>query len=126
MSSAAAGDFAHPTREGDVLGFSAAPRVDIIIAAFGSIRGIAMRDWWLLARQPQVRRLFALTSLLALWPCWPAFAQVAVSTSAEVASYVGADRTEKLLAGARKAGTVTVYTSANLEDMAVLTSVFEK
>ena len=86
-----------------------------------------MRGWWLLARHPQVKRLLiALTSLLALWPCWSAFAQVAVSTSAEVASYVGADRTEKLIAGARKAGTVTVYTSANLEDMAVLTSVFEK
>ena len=60
-----------------------------------------MRGWWLLARHPHIKRLVALTSLLALWPCWSAFAQVAVSTSAEVASYVGADRTEKLIAGAR-------------------------
>ena len=85
-----------------------------------------MRGWWLLARQLEVKRLFVLTSLLALWPCWSAFAQLAAPTTAEVASYVGVDRTEKLIAGARKAGTVTVYTSANLEDMAMLTGVFEK
>jgi iron(III) transport system substrate-binding protein len=75
---------------------------------------------------PQLKRLLALTSLLALLPCWSALAQVTVSTSAEVASYVEADRTEKLIAGAKKAGTVTVYTSANLDDMAVLADVFEK
>jgi iron(III) transport system substrate-binding protein len=85
-----------------------------------------MRDWLLMARHPQLQRLFALTSLLALGACGPAFAQVAVSTSAEVASYIGADRTEKLIAGAKKAGAVTVYTSANLEDMAVLADAFEK
>jgi iron(III) transport system substrate-binding protein len=71
-------------------------------------------------------RSFALTSLLLLLPHWPAFAQSAISTSAEVASYAGADRTEKLIAGARKAGTVTVYTSANLEDMTALSDTFEK
>ncbi len=80
-----------------------------------------MRDWC-----PQVKRLVALTSLLAALPCWSAFAQVAASTSAEVASYMGADRTEKLIAGAKKAGTVTVYTSANTEDMTVLADAFEK
>jgi len=79
---------------------------------------------YLLARYPQWRRLLALASLLVL--CRPVFAQIAVSTSAEIASYAGADRTEKLIAGARKAGTVTVYTSANLEDMAVLSDAFEK
>src|SRR5260370_12029483 len=80
-----------------------------------------MRDWC-----PQVKRLVALTSLLAALPCWSAFAQVAASTSAEVASYMGAARTEKLIAGAKKAGTVTVYTSANTEDMTVLDDAFEK
>jgi len=79
-----------------------------------------MRGRWL------PKRLFALTSVLALWPCWPSSAQVAVSTSAEIASYAGADRTEKLIAGARKAGTVTVYTSATLDDMTVVTDAFEK
>src|SRR5258708_19300318 len=80
-----------------------------------------MRDWC-----PQVKRLVALTSLLAALPCWSAFGQVAAATSAEVASYMGADRTEKLIAGAKKAGTVTVYTSANTEDMTVLADAFEK
>jgi iron(III) transport system substrate-binding protein len=80
-----------------------------------------MRDWL-----PQAKRLLALTGLLAALPGWPAFAQVPASTSAEVASYVGTDRTEKLIAGARKAGIVTVYTSANLEDMTILGDAFEK
>jgi iron(III) transport system substrate-binding protein len=80
-----------------------------------------MRDWY-----PQVKRLLALTTLVAALPCSSAFAQVATSTSAEVASYMGADRTEKLIAGAKKAGTVTVYTSANTEDMTVLGDAFEK
>jgi iron(III) transport system substrate-binding protein len=71
-------------------------------------------------------RLFVLTSLLAVWPCGTAFAQVAASTSAEAASYIGTDRIGKLIAGARKAGIVTVYTSANIEDMTVLTDAFEK
>jgi iron(III) transport system substrate-binding protein len=80
-----------------------------------------MRDW-----RVQVRWLLALTGLLAALPCWPASAQAPASTSAEAASYAGSDRTEKLIAGARKAGTVTVYTSANLEDMTVLADAFEK
>src|SRR5262249_56940587 len=80
-----------------------------------------MSDWCL-----QLKRLIALTSLLAPLPCCSAFAQVAASTSAEVASYLGPDRGEKLIAGARKAGTVTVYSSANLEDMTVLADAFEK
>jgi len=70
--------------------------------------------------------LLALTSLLGALPCSSSFAQVPASTSAEAASYTGADRTEKLIAGARKAGIVTVYTSANTEDMAVLGDAFEK
>src|SRR5215471_809056 len=85
-----------------------------------------MRGWWLPRRQPQVKRLLALTGLLVLWPSLPSFAQGAVPTSAELATYAGADRTEKLIAGARKAGTVTVYTSATLDDMTVVTDAFEK
>src|SRR5258707_9740931 len=80
-----------------------------------------MRDWC-----PQVTPLVAVTILLAALPCSSAFAQGPASTSAEVASYVGPDRTEKLIAGAKKAGAVTVYTSANTEDMAVLGDAFEK
>jgi iron(III) transport system substrate-binding protein len=79
-----------------------------------------MRD-----RYPQVKRLLVLASLLAALP-YPAFAQMPASTSAEAASYTGSDRTQRLIAGARKAGIVTVYTSANLEDMAALADAFEK
>jgi len=85
-----------------------------------------MRGWLLTACRPETKRLFVVASLLALWPCRPAPAQVTVSAGAEMASYVGADRTEKLLAGARKEGSLTVYSSANVEDMAVLTAAFEK
>ncbi|HLK82407.1 MAG TPA: extracellular solute-binding protein [Xanthobacteraceae bacterium] len=79
-----------------------------------------MRDWY-----PQIKRLLALASLLAALPC-PAFAQAAALTGAEAASYAEPGRTEKLVAGAKKAGVVTVYTSANLEDMATLADAFEK
>jgi iron(III) transport system substrate-binding protein len=79
-----------------------------------------MRD-----RCRRVKRLLVLASLLAALP-YQALAQMPASTSAEAASYTGSDRTQKLIAGARKAGIVTVYTSANLEDMAALADAFEK
>src|SRR5262249_43923332 len=88
---------------------------------FGPIRGIAMRDWL-----PQVKRWLGLTALLAAVAWGPALWELPASASAEAAYYAGTDRTEKLIAGARKAGTVTVYTSANLEDMTVLGDAFEK
>ena len=66
-----------------------------------------------------------LAFLLALLPCVFASAQV-TSTVADMAAYAGPDRSDKLIAGAKREGTVTVYTSANVEDMAVLTAAFEK
>jgi len=72
-----------------------------------------------------VRRVLVLAGLLALAPCGLASAQSA-STVADIAAYAGPDRTDKLIAGAKKEGSVTVYTSANVEDMAVLSAVFEK
>jgi iron(III) transport system substrate-binding protein len=74
----------------------------------------------------EVTRAFALASLLAVWPCGFVLAQVGASTTADIAAYAGPDRTETLIAGAKKEGTVTLYTSANVEDMAVVTSAFEK
>jgi iron(III) transport system substrate-binding protein len=73
-----------------------------------------------------VRRVFAPAGLLALSLCGLAAAQGRVSTAADISAYAGPDRTERLMAGAKKEGTVTVYTSANVDDMAVLTSAFEK
>jgi iron(III) transport system substrate-binding protein len=72
----------------------------------------------------EARWAFALAGLFALH-CGFASAQGA-STTADLATYAGADRAEKLIAGAKKEGTVTVYTSANVDDMAVVTAAFEK
>jgi iron(III) transport system substrate-binding protein len=56
----------------------------------------------------------------------PAFAQTKPATSAEVAMYDGADRAQRLAEGAKKEGTVVIYTSAPPDDMAVLSAAFEK
>jgi iron(III) transport system substrate-binding protein len=72
-----------------------------------------------------VGRVAVLAGLLALSPCGFGSAQVA-STTADIAAYAGAERTDKLIAGARKEGTVTVYTSTEVEDVAVLVAAFEK
>lgn len=66
------------------------------------------------------KALFALASLLALG------ASAAAQTSAEVAASAGADRAERLVAGARREGTLTLYTSAAVADMAPVTAAFEK
>src|SRR4029077_1922514 len=68
---------------------------------------------------------FALAGFLAL-PSGFASAPGRAAAAADIAAYAGPDRTEKLIAGAKKEGTVTVYTSANVDDMAVLTAAFEK
>src|SRR5215468_1970503 len=45
---------------------------------------------------------------------------------ADIATYQGADRSQKLLEGAKKEGTLTIYSSATVDDMAALTQSFEK
>jgi iron(III) transport system substrate-binding protein len=50
----------------------------------------------------------------------PAFAQ------ADIASYQGADRTQRLVEGAKKEGTFTIYTSATVDDITALAGAFEK
>jgi iron(III) transport system substrate-binding protein len=74
----------------------------------------------------EARWVLALAGLLALPPCGFASAQGGASSTADIAAYAGPDRAERLIAGAKKEGTVTVYTSANVDDMAVVTSAFEK
>jgi ABC-type Fe3+ transport system substrate-binding protein len=44
----------------------------------------------------------------------------------DIATYQRADRTQRLVEGARKERAVSLYTSAAVDDMAVLTGVFEK
>ena len=57
----------------------------------------------------------------------PALAQAPGKTSvADVALYQGTDRAQRLAEGAKKEGVVSVYTSATVADMAILTAAFEK
>jgi iron(III) transport system substrate-binding protein len=48
------------------------------------------------------------------------------ATLAELAMYSGPDRTERLIAGAKGEGTVTVYSSLTVDDMKVFGGAFEK
>ena len=45
---------------------------------------------------------------------------------AEIANYQGPDRTQRLIEGARREGTVTFYSNAPTEDNAALVAAFEK
>lgn len=54
------------------------------------------------------------------------FAQPAKGAMAELAEYTGADRTQKLVDGAKKEGTLSMYTSAQGSDMGPLMAAFEK
>jgi iron(III) transport system substrate-binding protein len=81
-----------------------------------------------MSSKPVSRRLLIKTAALAgaglPLARLPAFAQ---STALpELAAYQGADRTEKLVEGAKKEGTLTFYTSAPVDDMKILTEEFEK
>ena len=69
---------------------------------------------------PKALQVLALVGLFALPASSVAFAQ------ADIATYQGPDRTQRLIAGAKKEGTLTIYTSATVDDMAGLTAAFEK
>jgi iron(III) transport system substrate-binding protein len=64
-------------------------------------------------------------ALIAPFLAASAFAQSAPSV-AEIATYQGADRTARLIEGARKEGTLTLYGSAPVDDLAAITDAFEK
>ncbi len=69
-------------------------------------------------------RSLVLFGLLATWDASPAFGQA--GGTADLAFYAGTDRNERLIAGAKREGMVTVYTSAAPDDAAALTAPFEK
>lgn len=55
------------------------------------------------------------------------FAQAAARGSmAELAGYAGADRTQRLVDGAKKEGALNIYTSAQTDDMGALVAGYEK
>ena len=71
--------------------------------------------------------LAVVVALLAAWALsLPAPAQSAKPAAEDPASYAGADRIEKLLAAAKQEGSVSVYTSAAMDDMGAITAAFEK
>ena len=69
-------------------------------------------------------------SLLLLLACGLVLPAVALaqgkSKHAEIYMYQAADRDQRLLAGARKEGTVALYTSLNLKDSVPISEAFEK
>ena len=69
-------------------------------------------------------RAAALVLLCGLLAAPSAFAQETNSTLAEIAAYNGPDRIAKLAAGAKKEGTVNLYTSETVEDVGALSLAF--
>ena len=47
-------------------------------------------------------------------------------TMADIAHYSGPDRTQRLIDGAKKEGTVTLYSSATVADSTAITDAFTK
>jgi iron(III) transport system substrate-binding protein len=75
---------------------------------------------------PVFRRAILSAWLVALLASVPALTQPVSPTLAELAMYTGADRTARLVAGAKKEGVVTVYSSVTVDDQKALTAAFEK
>lgn len=69
-------------------------------------------------------RRWSVAGIAALLLAAPAAAQS--PTVAELAAYKGPDRLQRLIEGAKKEGTLTIYSSATVEDMNALTTAFEK
>src|SRR3977135_1063804 len=69
---------------------------------------------------PKALQRLALSGLFAVLSSAAALAQ------ADIATYQGADRMQRLIAGAKEEGTLTIYTSATVDDMAGLTAAFDK
>jgi iron(III) transport system substrate-binding protein len=72
------------------------------------------------------RNFLLIAGLLAAAPI-PAGAQVkAGATAGDVATYSAPDRMQKLVEGAKKEGELSIYTSAQSDDMGALVAAFEK
>jgi iron(III) transport system substrate-binding protein len=83
-----------------------------------------IRGWlrgWSMANGAGMKRALAL--LLVAMLVYGAAAQA--QTLEELANYSGPDRTARLLAGAKKEGTVTLYSSATLADQSAIVGAFQ-
>nr|MDP2192141.1 extracellular solute-binding protein [Rhodoferax sp.] len=74
----------------------------------------------------QFTRLAALVFSGAALPMIAAAQAAARGTMAELAQYEGADRLQRLIDGAKKEGNLSIYTSAQTDDMGALVAGFEK
>lgn len=77
-------------------------------------------------KKRQFTRLAALVLAGASLPVIVAAQAVARVTMAELAQYEGADRMQRLIDGAQKEGNLSIYTSAQTDDMGALVTGFEK
>lgn len=80
---------------------------------------------------PSTRRGAAATTLgammlIAALGAPAALAQSAPPSGIGLATYQGADRIQRLMDGAKKEGELSIYTSAPVDDMKVMTDAFEK
>src|SRR5262249_22495824 len=73
---------------------------------------------------PSLPRAFAIIALLLAVTTAPALAQT--GTLAELAAYQGADRTQRLIEGAKKEGTVSYFTSLVAEDSNPVIEAFKR
>lgn len=72
------------------------------------------------------RFAFLLPFAVALILAMPTTTHAQAVTTAMTGALTGPDRTARLIAGAKKEGTLTLYSSTAVEDMTPLTSAFEK
>lgn len=80
-----------------------------------------------LHRRPGARRHgWSLPAFAGLLFCCSVSLAADTKGSAELALYQGADRSQRLIEGAKKEKELTMYTSAPIDDMTVVTAAFEK
>ena len=76
-----------------------------------------------------IRRSFFIAGLSAVVAAIPAAAMAQIkpnATAADVGLYAGVDRLQKLIEGAKKEGELTIYTSAQADDLGALAGAYEK
>jgi iron(III) transport system substrate-binding protein len=82
-----------------------------------------IRDWHL--RQSTANHLGARRAALLVVALLSCSESAKAQTLAELATYSGPDRTQRLIAGAKREGTVTLYSSATLADQSAILGAFQ-
>src|SRR5215467_8254291 len=93
----------------------------------GSRELLSLRQSVTSREEPMARRTGLYKPLqLLVFLSMLAVADTAAYGQADIATYQGADRSQKVLEGAKKEGTLTIYSSATVDDMTALTTAFTK